>query len=94
MWRTYIRSNRWTSPWASQVERHPGWVAKTALVAALLVIVLPLALLFFTAVLVGVVVFAVLSLTVRLKAWLGGVFRAGSLGDGRRNVRVIARQDP
>ncbi len=66
------------------MRRQPSWVAGSALIAAVLVVVIPLLLLTLAAVLVGGVVFALLSLAARVTDFLRGPGRSG-----RRNVTVI-----
>ena len=81
------RSRRVVS-WATG---QPGWVARAASVAMLLVLLLLVLVLVIPALLIGVVVFFVLSvyvtLRIRLAAW-----RAGrEISKGRKNVHVIHR---
>ncbi len=76
--------------WAAE---QPGWVARAAAVAAMLVLTLIILLLIIPALLIGVLVFVLLSLYVYARLavarWKTG--RPG--GRGRKNVRVI-RRDP
>ncbi len=97
IWKAYIRQHPRFGPWYAQVERQPSWVVKLALVAAVLVIVVPLALLTLAALLVAAAVFTVLALVARGLAVVGSLFDFSEpshptpRGDGRENVRVIQR---
>ena len=76
--------------WAAE---QPGWVARAAALAATLVLTLIILLLVIPALLIGILVFAVLSLYVYARLALVR-WRAGRpTGRGRKNVRVI-RRDP
>jgi len=78
----------------------PGWVAKASLIAAGLVVAVPLVLLALAGLIVGIVVFVTLGLIAQIIMSVGllidGLFKpaAGSGADGRRNVRVIDREPP
>lgn len=79
----------------------PLWVVKASMLAAVLVVAVPILLLTLAAMLAGVLVFLVLAAGVvayrrlrGLRRWLGGGRPGGWRGwrdDGRRNVRVIDR---
>lgn len=79
----------------------PLWAVKASMLAAVLVVAVPILLLTLAALLAGVLVFLVLAAGVvayrRLRGlgrWLGGGRPGGWRGwrdDGRRNVRVIDR---
>lgn len=79
--------------WYSRISRQPGWVTKTALIIATLVVVLPLLLLTLAAVVVGLACLLVLGLVARVSRLISGLFGGGirARDDGRRNVRVIER---
>lgn len=98
IWKTYIRQHPRFGPWYTRVERQPSWVIKFTAIAAVLVIVVPLVLLTFAALLVAAVVFTFLALVMRGLAVLGSIFNFSNpddaptyRGDGRENVRVIQR---
>lgn len=76
--------------WAAE---QPGWVARAAAVAAMLVLTLIVLLLVIPALLIGILVFAVLSIYVYARLALVRWKAARPGGRGRRNVRVI-RRDP
>ncbi len=85
------------SPWIQRFYR-PGWKGRLALGIAGLVILpaaVVLVLAILLAVLLGLVVFAALSLAAALVMLPYRLVRgAGPAGDdGRRNVRVVMRQD-
>ncbi len=77
----------------------PRWVTMTALVAATLILVIPLVALLIAAAIVGLVVFVTLGVIAQLillvrVVWMkltGGQVRTWP-DDGRRNVRVIWRE--
>jgi len=80
--------------WYAKVNQQPGWVVKSALAVALLVVVVPIVLLTLAAVLVGVTCLLVLSIVASIVRSFTGLFSPGALrsqDDGRRNVRVIHR---
>lgn len=89
-----------------RVQKEPNWVTKAAAMAGFLVLVVPIVVLGFAALLTGVVVFTVLAFVNR--AWRavtgrslffgsagggsGGMQRRSEPGDDlRENVRVIGR---
>lgn len=82
-----------TGVWVTRISRQPGWVTKTALLAAMLVVVVPIVLLTLAAVVIGLTCLGVLGLIAS-----AGRFVSRLLGwshprqdDGRRNVQVIDR---
>ena len=86
--------------WQQRMNGRPGWVWKSAAFAAVLVVVVPLVLLTLTAIVVGVAVFAAMSLIAaigRAFGQIGGDDRsvdsdAPTQGPERReNVRIIER---
>jgi hypothetical protein len=95
MFRMYIRQHETLGPWYQKFERQPGWVTKAAIVAAVLVVGIPLLMLTLAAILVGLAVFTVLGLLASGVATIRGLFGGGgrpmppSGNDGRHNVRVI-----
>jgi len=95
MFRMYIREHETLGPWYQKLERQPSWVTKAAILAAVLMVGLPLALIAITALIVGLAVFTVLSLVSAGVATLRELFSGGGrrppADDGRRNVRVIRR---
>ena len=83
------------------MERKPNWVWKAALLAAVLTVVIPLALLALAAVLVGFVIFVVLGAIATVVTAVRRLFTGGGPGgnvpgpsDGRVNVRVIHDERP
>lgn len=94
-WRFYIRQHEVLGPWYARIERRPSWVAQIALIAAALVVVVPIVLLAMAAVVVGLAVFIVLGLVAQLAIMIRlGWARITSAGldfpnRNRRNVRVI-----
>ena len=100
MWRAYIRQHPTLGPWQHRIEQKPSWVIRSAFLAAVLVVVVPLLLLFAAAMVVGIVLFVTLGLV----AGIMGVFQRlwSSLShdssvsylpnEGRENVRVIRRK--
>jgi hypothetical protein len=68
--------------------RQPSWVTRFALLAFLLVIGLPLAILFLLALLAATLVFGALALASAAGMWLRGKLPRR---DGRENVRIIRR---
>ena len=71
-----------------RINQQPSWVTKTAAIAFLLVIGLPILLLLVVAMITATVVFGILGL---LNA-LSGLFRGGRTPEAKRkNVRVINR---
>ena len=79
--------------WYTRISRQPGWVTRTALIIAILVVVLPLLLLTLAAVMVGAACLLVLGLVAQVVRFFSNLFGGGlrSRDDGRRNVRVIER---
>jgi len=83
--------------WYTRVRSQPGWVVKTAIGVALLVVVVPIVLLTLAAVFVGLVCMLALSLVAAVVRGVSELFKPGTPGslksqdDGRRNVRVIDR---
>lgn len=86
--------------WQQRVNGRPGWVWKSAAFAAVLVVVVPLVLLTLTAIVVGVAVFAVMSLIAAIGRAFSGLAGGGSSDphhaptqgpERRENVRIIER---
>ena len=80
--------------WYTRVSRQPGWVTKTAMMAALLVVVVPIIALTIAAVIIGLACLLILSLVANIWRWVTSPFAAGpkpSKDDGRRNVTIIDR---
>jgi hypothetical protein len=82
----------------TRVSKQPGWVTKTALLMATMVVVVPIVLLTLTAVVIGLVCLLVLGMIASAGRFVSGLF-GGTLGaprpprdDGRRNVEVIDRR--
>ena len=99
MWRVYIQRHPTISRWYARMERRPSWVAQAAFLAAVLVVVVPILLLFGAAVAIGLVVFLTLALFVWIVEAVRDIWHrltSGATGrwssDGRRNVRVIRRR--
>lgn len=97
MFKAYVRQHPRFGPWYAQVERQPNWVIKLAVIAAVLVFVVPLVLLTLAALVVAAAVFMVLALVMRGLAVARSLFDFRGpdaptyRGDGRENVRVIER---
>ena len=90
VWKAYIRQHPRFGGWYTRVERQPSWAVKSAVIAGVLVVVVPLVLLTLAAIAVAAAVFVVSSLI----AWVLGLFghplREPTVrDDGRDNVRVI-----
>ncbi len=79
--------------WYAHASKQPGWVTKTALTAALLVVVVPVVLLTLAAVVIGLICFTVLGLIASAGRFITGLFDGSHKprDDGRRNVQVIDR---
>ncbi|MAE64256.1 MAG: hypothetical protein CMJ18_08265 [Phycisphaeraceae bacterium] len=94
MWRVYVRQHQKIGPWVERLEGRPGWVWKTAALAAVLTVLVPLVALTLAALLVGLVVFALLAVLAWLISLPSRMFGAGPTmprapnEDGRVNVRV------
>jgi hypothetical protein len=73
------------------VQSHPGWIKRWALLAALIVIGVPIFLLVMLAVMAGVLVFGGLAAGNALANRIRGLMPRS---DGRSNVRVIQRAEP
>lgn len=100
MWRVYIHQHPTLGPWYASVNRRPGWVTRTAVLAAVLVVVVPLLLLALAAVFVGLFVFVTLGLVGQVVAVVSDGWARATSGtqalwgrQGRRNVRVVRRRD-
>jgi len=79
--------------WVTRISRQPGWVTKTALAAAMLVVVVPILLLTLAAVVIGLFCFTLLGLVASAGSFVTGLFDGSHKprDDGRRNVKVIDR---
>ncbi len=79
--------------WYTRISRQPGWVTKTAVFMAILIVVVPVVLLTLAAVLVGLACLVVLGLIARVGRFISCLLGGGwkTRDDGRRNVRVIER---
>jgi len=79
--------------WVSRIGRQPGWVTKTALAAAMLVVVVPVVLITLAAVVIGLICFTALGLIASALRFITGLFDGSqkTRDDGRRNVQVIDR---
>jgi len=98
-WKVYIREHPRFGGYYRAVESKPSWVLRAAVTCAALVFAVPLILLVAAALLVGVAVFVVLGLAIKLMNTADRMF--GRTGDhidhpappppdpGRENVRVI-----
>jgi hypothetical protein len=94
MWRIIFSQHPLTAALYRRLQGRPPWIIKSAVLTALLVLVIPLVALVLTALIVGVTVFAVLMLAARANAWLRALVDRllhGPADDGRRNVRVVER---
>lgn len=94
MWRVRFEKGAGPGQWFNRAAGQPNWVTKWALIAAVVVIVVPLMVLAMAGLAVGLVVFVTLALIVRIavivRTAVGGLWPARG-SDGRRNVRVIDR---
>jgi len=79
--------------WYTRISRQPGWVTRTAVFIAVLIVVVPVVLLTLAAVLVGLACLVVLGLVARIGRSISGLLGGGwkTRDDGRRNVSVIDR---
>jgi uncharacterized protein involved in cysteine biosynthesis len=79
----------------STLQRKPSWVMKFALIAAAVVVIVPIVAIAMAAVVVGTIVYFVLSAVAKVTGFFGnlfgGVAGAGLANEGRQNVRVIQR---
>ena len=94
MWRVRSGSNPWPGRWVGYAVSQPSWVTRLALIAMVLVVVVPLAMLALAGLAVGLVVFVTLGLVARVVMMVRsalGRLRPTGRGDGRNNVRVIDR---
>ncbi len=88
MWRIYLREHPAFGPWVQRVERRPAWAIKAAIAAAVLMFVVPLALLAVAAVAVGLAVLTILGAA----ATLQGILRSavhGLIGCGWRGREPV-----
>ncbi len=78
-----------------RVVGRPSWVTKWALIAAAIVVLVPLMLLALAGLVIGTVVFVLLGLIAQVitfvRSGLHSLSGGGSTSTGRRNVRVIHR---
>ncbi len=79
--------------WYTRISRQPGWVTRTAVFMALLIVVVPVVVLTLAAVFVGLACLLVLGLIARVGRFITGLLggSAKPRNDGRRNVRVIEK---
>ena len=94
MWRTNLDNDPRSGRWLRYVAAQPNWAAKWSLVAAVLVIVVPLAVLALAGLTVGIVVFVILATIMRLASIVRVAARSvwpGGSDGGRRHVRVVDR---
>ena len=94
MWRVRFEKGAGPGQWFNRAAGQPNWVTKWALIAAAVVIVVPLMVLATAGLAVALVVFVTLALIVRIgmiiRTTIDGLW-PGRSSDGRRNVRVIDR---
>jgi len=74
------------------VGRQPSWLARLAIIAAVLLLLALLALVVIPAIVIGVVALGVIAAAGRMRAWIAGAMAPNGALDGRRNVRVIGRE--
>ncbi len=91
---TFLNEDERFGPWIRRAQSQPGWVTQFAVLAMVLVVAIPLALIALAAILVGMMVFVVLSLIARLLRGLQVLTgtKPSSVAQpegGRRNVRII-----
>jgi len=79
--------------WYTRVSRQPSWVTKTALVVALLVVVVPIIALTIAAVLIGLACLLILSIVASIWRFITSPFAGPRVpkDDGRRNVTIVDR---
>ena len=79
--------------WFTRLSRQPGWVTKTATIAALLVVVVPIIALTLAALLIGTACLLVLGIIASVWRFVTSPFTGprAPKDDGRRNVQVIER---
>jgi len=75
----------------NRVRRSPGWVTKLSILAAVLVVAVPVALLSLAALIIGLVAFLVLSTVASVGLFFRGGWRAMFSREKRKNVRVVNR---
>lgn len=84
--------------WYARARQRPGWVWKSAALAAAFTIIIPLVLLTFAAIIVGLAVFFVATLIASLASALRHLFNPANAhlqrnaSPGRENVRIIDRR--
>lgn len=96
MWRIIFSQHPLTAPWYRRLQGRPPWIIKSAVLIALLVLVIPLVVMVMTALIVGFAVFAALTLAAGAAAFLRALVDRllnGPAADGRRNVRVLDHPD-
>jgi hypothetical protein len=76
------------------VQRQPGWVTKTALVAGLIMMGAVALVLIVPAIVVMLAFFCVGAAIAGLRSLLVRAKQPNGMLDGRKNVRVVARDEP
>jgi hypothetical protein len=95
MWRIFLQNNRFTKPVITTAGRYPAWVMKTAFFAAAITIIFPTTIIVLLGLLIGGLVFFVLSIIARVLQLLGLEANPNAqspdppANDGRENVRVM-----
>jgi len=93
MWRILLQQNPRFRSMHAQLGQHPAWVVRTAILCAVITLAIPMIVIIAAAMLVGLVVFVVLSLIAKLMSLLGLSPTAEAPGeptvDLRRNVRIV-----
>jgi len=95
MWKVLLQNNRMAQPFLVTASRYPAWVLKITFLCAAITIILPMIVILFAGLLVGLVVFFVLSLVARILQLLGLESQpitqqpGAPIDDGRENVRVM-----
>lgn len=95
MWRVYINRHPTLGPMVTRMSGQPFWIWGLSALAGLLVVVIPLVALGLAAILIALLVLVVLSLVYWIVTLPMRVLRMFSPrdDDGRRNVRVVVREE-
>lgn len=97
MWRVYLRQHQTIGPWMSRLETRPNWVIKAAVLATVLMIVIPIVLLCAAALLVGLAVFLALAvvstLMVAVKRFLYHMIGRPDTTPGRHDLESPYHHD-
>ncbi len=93
MFKVFLEQNQSYRTFSTRLNGHPGWVLRWAFLAGTLVMVIPMFVFVTAGLLVGAIVFIILSLVAKLMNLLGlgqaNAIPAEPDPDLRRNVRVV-----